>query len=208
MVKETISRFLTIMAVASFSWLGGARDASAQFTQNRDTVKVDASGFPPGVLRGFRLFREKCNECHGLDVSLKTNMSPDRWTAEVKRMQAMPSSRFNDKEAKAIVDFLNYDEGHRKPTMTPPSTAGVPEAVAAGRKIFYAQGCDGCHSIGGQGGPMPLDDVGARLSRDQLMQRMRDRRAGAVMPPLPSDTSDQQINQLVDFLVTLKGKQE
>jgi len=32
----------------------------------------------------------------------------------VKRMQAMASSQFNDEEAKAILDFLNYDESHRK----------------------------------------------------------------------------------------------
>jgi mono/diheme cytochrome c family protein len=121
-------------------------------------------------------------------------------------MQAMPSSRFNDGEAKAIVDFVNYDEAHRKPSITPPASAEVPETASAGRKIYYAQGCDACHSIAGQGGPMPMDDVGTRLSRDQMMQRMRGRRAGAVMPPLPSDTTDQQINQLVDFLVTLKGK--
>ena len=199
-------RFTMSLSTLGFIWMNCAGPALGQFTQNRDTVKVDASGFPADVRKGFRLFKGKCNECHGLDVSLKTNMSPDRWTAEVKRMQAMPSSRFNDAEGKAIVDFLNYDEAHRKPSITPPADAGVPEAVSSGRKTYYAQGCDACHSIGGQGGPMPMDDVGTRLSRDQMMQRMRDRRAGAVMPPLPSDTTDQQINQLVDFLVTLKGK--
>ncbi len=204
--ENTKIRFLTVLSVVGLIWFSGAGSASGQFTQNRDTVKVDASGLPTGVLKGFQLFKAKCNECHGLDVSLKTNMSPERWTAEVKRMQAMPSSRFNDGEAKTIVDFLNYDEAHRKPPITPPAYAGVPETVSAGRKIYYAQGCDACHSIGGKGGPMPMDDVGTRLSRDQMMQRLRDRRAGAVMPPLPSDTTDQQINQLVDFLVTLKGK--
>lgn len=180
--------------------------ARGQFTQNRDTVKVDASAFPADVQKGFRLFKVKCNECHGLDTSLKTNMSSDRWATEVKRMQAMASSRFNDAEAKAILKFLIYDEAHRKPSITPPASAEVLETVSTGRKLYYAQGCDGCHSIGGQGGLMPMDDVGTRLSRDQMMQRMRDRRAGAVMPPLPSDTTDQQINQLVDFLLTLKGK--
>jgi len=199
-------RFATSLSTLGFVWMSCAGPARGQFTQNRDAVKVDASGFPADVQKGFRLFKLKCNECHGLDVSLKTNMSPDRWTAEVKRMQAMPSSRFNDGEAKTIVDVLNYDEAHRKPSITPPASAGVPETVSAGRKIYYSQGCDACHSIAGQGGPMPMDDVGMRLSRDQLMQRMRGRRAGAVMPPLPSDTTDQQINQLVDFLVTLKGK--
>lgn len=199
-------RFIASLAVAGFTWIGGTGPAYGQFTQNRDTVKMDVSGLPAGVQKGFRLFRVKCNECHGLDISLKTNLSPDRWATEVKRMQAMASSRFNDTEATAILEFLNYDEGHRKPSITPPASAETPGTVSEGRKYFYAQGCDACHSIGGQGGPMPMDDVGMRLSRDQMMQRMRDRRAGAVMPPLPSDTGDQQINDLVDFLVTLKKK--
>jgi hypothetical protein len=51
-----------------------------------------------------------------------------------------------------------------------------------------------------------MDDVGATRSREQLIRRLQDRRAGAAMPPLPSDTTDQQINQIVDFLLTLKGK--
>lgn len=199
-------RFITSLSLVGFIWVGGTGTARGQFAQNRDTVKVDTSGFPADVQKGFRLFKVKCNECHGLDTSLKTNMSSDRWANAVKRMQAMASSRFNDADAKSILDFLNYDEAHRKPSITPPASADVPETVSAGRRLYYAQGCDGCHSITGQGGPMPLDDVAKRLSRDQLMQRMRDRRAGAAMPPLPSDTTDQQINQLVDFLLTLKGK--
>ena len=199
-------RFVTLLSMLGFVWMSGA--ASGQFTQNRDTVKVDSSGFPADVKLGFRLFKVKCNECHGLDLSLKTNMSSERWTAEVKRMRAMASSGIDDAQADAIVIFLNYDETHRKPSITPPASADVPEAVSAGRAIYYAQSCDACHSIGGKGGEggPPMDDVGERLSRDRLMRRMQDRRAGAAMPPLPSDTTDQQITQLVEFLLTLKGK--
>jgi mono/diheme cytochrome c family protein len=199
-------QFLTSLLLLVLLWMGRTRTAHGQFTQNQDTVKVDASRFPARVYKGFRLFKVKCRHCHGLDLSLKTNLPPDRWKTEVKRMQAMPSAHFNDREAQAIVDFLNYDEAHRKPSITAPALGAEPDAVSAGQKVYYAQGCDACHSIGGKGGPMPLDDVGTRLSRDRILRRMQDRRAGAVMPPLPSDTSDQQINQLVDFLLTLKGK--
>lgn len=197
-------QFLTSVTVMGLFWTGGTRTARGQFTQNRDTVKVDASGYPAEIEKDFRLFKEKCGECHGLDVSLKTNLPPDRWAAEVKRMEAMPSSRFNDREAQAIVAFLNYDETHRKPTITASTPAVESDVASAGRKLYYAQGCDACHSIGGKGGPMPIDGVGTRLSRDQILRRLQDRRAGAVMPPLPSDTSDQQISELVDFLETLK----
>jgi mono/diheme cytochrome c family protein len=47
--------------------------------------------------------------------------------------------------------------------------------------------------------------VGNRVTRDQLVQRMQGRRAGTVMPALPSETTDEQINELVEYLLTLKG---
>ena len=37
------------------------------------------------------------------------------------------------------------------------------------------------------------------------MKRMTGRRAGTVMPTLPPDMSDEKINDLVDYLVSLKG---
>jgi predicted CXXCH cytochrome family protein len=70
--------------------------------------------------------------------------------------------------------------------------------------------CAGCHSIGGQGGTVggALDDVGARRTRAQLVERLRQRRAGTIMPPLPPDTPDEQINELADYMMTLTGKLE
>jgi len=38
------------------------------------------------------------------------------------------------------------------------------------------------------------------------MKRMTGRRAGTVMPTLPPDMSDEKINDLVDYLVSLKGE--
>jgi hypothetical protein len=46
-----------------------------------------------------------------------------------------------------------------------------------------------------------VTDVGARLSRDQLVQvvqGMKAGNAGSAMPPLP-DMTEQQMNDLVDF---------
>jgi mono/diheme cytochrome c family protein len=104
--------------------------------------------------------------------------------------------------------ILTTMEHHRKSLTKPPATAAPSASVEAGRTFYYSQGCDACHTIRGQGGEVgpPFNDVGKRRSRDQLVQRVQDRRAGAVTPPLPTDTSDQQINDLVDFLLTLKGK--
>ena len=53
-----------------------------------------------------------------------------------------------------------------------------------------------------------LTDVGTRLSKDQLLKVIHGMKTGdpkSAMPPLPPDTTDQQINDLVDFLMTVKG---
>lgn len=53
---------------------------------------------------------------------------------------------------------------------------------------------------------VPLDGVRNRLTREQIIRRMQERRAGTVMPRLLTDTTDQQIDSLGDLLLTLKGK--
>ena len=96
------------------SWAWPARARFRGNSRKIDTIKIDTSGFPLEIQKGYRTFHAKCNECHGQDTSPKPSFSPALWTSEVKRMQAMASSQFNDEEAKAILDFLNYDESHRK----------------------------------------------------------------------------------------------
>jgi mono/diheme cytochrome c family protein len=188
----------------------GAAPTFAQFrlfTQNREDIKIDTAGFPADIQKGYQVFRVKCNECHNLDTSLKPSMSSAQWAFEVKRMQNMPSSHFNDVEAKSILNFLNYDELHRK-SLNKPSATTSAGPVSAGRQFYDAQGCESCHAIGGNGGSSgpSLSDVGKRLSRDQISQTIQTIRTGksSSMPPLPADTSDQQIKDLIDFLATLK----
>ncbi len=81
-------------------------------------------------------------------------------------------------------------------------------SVAAGRKLYNDMMCSGCHQIGGKGGKSApaLDDVGVRRTRDELMDRMLKRRAGTIMPILPPDTPTENLNHLVDYMMTLKGQ--
>src|SRR5262249_43950144 len=127
MRKSThILRLFCALFLTGLAWFASTRLAHGQFTQNRDTIKIGPSSFPADVQRDYAVFRKKCNECHGLDTSLKMSLSPAGWTAEVKRMQSMASSQLNDKQAAAIIAFLNYDEAHRKAenkTATQPSSS-------------------------------------------------------------------------------------
>ncbi|HYM76964.1 MAG TPA: c-type cytochrome [Candidatus Dormibacteraeota bacterium] len=182
------------------------RSASAQFTQNRERIKIDTSGLPPEIYKSYNTFKTKCGECHTLDTCLKPSLSSKQWTAVVKQMQAMASSHLNDKEAQSVLEFLNYDETHRKAALKSQAPTAASGSITAGQAFYSAQGCDTCHSIAGKGGDMgpALNGVGAKLSRDQLLRVVKDGKANTTMPALPSGTADQQLNELMDFLASLK----
>ncbi len=101
-----------------------------------------------------------------------------------------------------------HAEGSKAPEPVPPAP-GPPEpaSVAAGRKLYNDMMCSACHQIGGKGGTSApaLDDVGVRRSREELVQRLLKRRAGTVMPTLPPDTPDENIQELADYMSSLKG---
>ncbi len=205
MKKQYGLRTVWTVSLAGLLWITGTAITYGQFTQNKkDSIHIDSTGFPADIQKGYRLFRGKCSECHGLDVSLKPSMGSSQWDSEVKRMQSMASSQFNDEQAVAILRFLNYDETHRKSELKSVATVPPSDSVAAGRDLYIALSCDTCHSIAGKGGSMgSLDGVGTKLPRQQLVRRLQTQAAGSAMPPLPPDTTDAQINHIVDFLLTL-----
>jgi predicted CXXCH cytochrome family protein len=106
--------------------------------------------------------------------------------------------------------FAKTPHAPREGLPTSPATPmpGMPASAAAGKKIYDDMMCAGCHTVSGQGGESggSLDDVGMRLTRVALLDRMQKRRAGTLMPTLPPDTPDEKINDLVDYLMTLKGE--
>lgn len=84
----------------------------------------------------------------------------------------------------------------------------------AGEKVFVDQKCGVCHSIAGKGNQKgALDDIGSRLSADEIRMWITDAKAitaktKAVRKPpmreysLPKD----QLDALVGYLSTLKKK--
>lgn len=205
MNRHSIQTALLGLSILALLWLTDGRLAHAQFTQNRETIQIDASGFPPEIHKDYKTFKVKCGECHTLDTSLKPSLSSTQWTVVVKQMQAMASSHLNDKDAQSVLEFLNYDESRRKAALKSQASSASGSATA-GQAFYSAQGCDTCHSIGGKGGDMgpALNGVGAKLSRAQIAQIVKDGKANTTMPALPSGTPEQQLNELVDFLASLK----
>lgn len=121
-------------------------------------------------------------------------------------MQAMASSHLNDQEAQTVLEFLNYDEEHRKAALKSQASSAASGSIAAGQAFYSAQGCDTCHSIAGKGGNMgpALNGIGLRLSRDEIVKVVKDGKANTTMPALPQRTTDQQLSELVEYVVSLK----
>jgi mono/diheme cytochrome c family protein len=87
------------------------------------------------------------------------------------------------------------------------------ESVETGRKVFAAQKCSICHAIAGQGNPRgSLDDVGSRLSADEIRQwlmnapEMADKTKATRKPAMKTFATlpKTDLDGLVAYLSTLK----
>ena len=87
----------------------------------------------------------------------------------------------------------------------------VPENVKKGGELFHSVGCISCHRINGEGGSVgpDLSNEGKRgRSREWLTKQIRNPKAHvptSLMPPFTS-LSDQQVDYIVDYLMSLVGK--
>lgn len=90
--------------------------------------------------------------------------------------------------------------------------------VGKGRDIFFHNqvvACNRCHAFGGQNGGVgpALDDVGSRLTREQILESILDPNAAiaeswpapqSAMPALRPFLSDQEMRDLISFLAQAK----
>ena len=180
--------------------------AAAQFGSHPDEMKIDISSYPADVQSGYKVFANKRSECHGLDSSLKQSRSPEGWTAEVRRMQAMASAHINDREADAIANFLTYDESHRKAASRAAISARSDNSSEAiGKQMFESYGCSSCHSVAGAGNTASaLDGVGSKRTAEELKRLIVSPPAGSTMPAM--DVPQKDLDGLVAYLLTLKSR--
>ena len=87
-------------------------------------------------------------------------------------------------------------------------------AAAKGMQVFAEQKCSICHSIAGKGNPKgPLDDVGSRLSADEIRQWIVDAKGmtAKTKPPRKPEMRaynlpKADVDALVAYLSALKKK--
>jgi len=104
-------------------------------------------------------------------------------------------------------------------TIATAGRASAQDAIAKGEKVYAAQKCSACHSIGGKGNAKgPLDGVGSKLSADEIRQWIVDpagmtaKSKAARKPPMTSVAakmkalSKDDVDALVAYLSSLKGK--
>ncbi len=209
MATQTIVRsrlFLLLAAislVATLSWQGSARE-------NGEQKRAD----------GAKVFQKACVRCH--TAPDPRDRSPQSWQTILMHMRVRAG--LTASEAEAVLAFLKEQAQAPLPrqnqqgaaesidaslqsrqTSEPAAASSTGDSVAAGRQFYEQLKCPSCHAIGGKGGQVgpPHDDVGQRLTRDQLRAKVK--AGGKVMPPLPSGITEEQLNQLLDYLQTLKG---
>ncbi len=95
------------------------------------------------------------------------------------------------------------------------ATAVSAQDAKHGEKVYVDQKCSMCHSIAGKGNAKgPLDDVGTRLSEEEIRQWLINPRAmeqklkTTRKPVMPAYTklSAEDLKSLVSYLASLKKK--
>jgi mono/diheme cytochrome c family protein len=99
--------------------------------------------------------------------------------------------------------------------VAPVASAVAAEQHEAGMKVYAAQKCSVCHSIAGKGNAKgPLDEVGSRLSADEIRQwivnpaEMTKKTNAPRKPPMKAYASlaKEDVDALVAYMQTLKKK--
>jgi mono/diheme cytochrome c family protein len=100
------------------------------------------------------------------------------------------------------------------PDPKPGGDPSVSQAAARrGQELFDSIGCMGCHMVNGKGGavgPNLSDEVGRGRSRQWLTTQIRNPKEHdpqSIMPAF-NNLSNEKVNDLVDYLMTLSGKKD
>ena len=77
--------------------------------------KIDVSKYPPGLQENYKIFTQKCSQCHNLSRPINSDyVLPDEWSRCIGRMKRRSGSDIGSFEEEKLYDFLVYDSSIRK----------------------------------------------------------------------------------------------
>jgi len=102
------------------------------------------------------------------------------------------------------------DSSLRAPADPPGDPNSSSAGVESGQKVFAAAGCAGCHTTDGKGGlagPDLSNEANKGRTREWLATKIRNPKADNPQSIMPANAtlSDDQVNGLVDYLLSLKA---
>lgn len=138
-------------------------------------------------------------------------IAPDAVIAEGFPPGVMPQDLAEQMTVKELDILVDYLAGHGKSTATPLAATSSEGAVDGSAEVIISSfGCQACHIMLGSGGEIGpgLDDIGSRLSAEEIRQSIIDPNAviakgfpSGVMPlNYSAQMSQTQLDALVDFL--------
>lgn len=165
----------------------------------------------------------RCLTCHRIkgigghfapDLSRAGSKLKDEWELDFLQrpnpirplLQQMPKFNLSEEEAKLAVEFIETvlvsDE---VPVLE--NIVSSEQDVEAGKSLFYAKGCNTCHTIGNNGGIVGpnLNQAGTRLEPGFILFHVKDPQKanpGSVEPNF--GLTDEEAMSITKFLITLQ----
>jgi len=107
----------TMMALGVASILAAGTWAKAKhlvLPQDTGPDSVDVAAYPAEQQANYKVFKQRCSQCHTLARPINTSMTPDYWAHYIGIMVDKSPDKFDTGDARRIYEFLVYDQKVRK----------------------------------------------------------------------------------------------
>ncbi len=113
LIKAPFKRLVPVLTALALIAPGPGR-ANDEFPA-KGPAAINVSRYPPGIQENYRIFSQKCSQCHDLSRPLNASyVLPDEWSSCLKRMRRHSQADISPAEEKKLYDFLIYDSSIRK----------------------------------------------------------------------------------------------
>jgi cytochrome c551 len=216
---------VALVVIGAFAALvagcGGSDPDAAKTPANAPTVTNGASATPApagegdGTEAGKTAFEKTCQGCHangGTEAAVGPVLADKGLSEDAIRNQivkgggAMPAGLASGTDLDNIVAFVASLQGETseapQTTSSTPAAGGegADAAVTAGKAVFSANGCEGCHNSGGTVAGVGPKLAGGGLTEDGIKGQITN--GGGAMPPGLATGED--LENVTKFVLSLQ----